>query len=185
MDGAATQHRARGFRILATLLVLVVTAAVCAGALAQWSAASTALPRGAFASGSLAVAGGSAVLGAKGLTPGETVTGSVIVTNDGSAPGRFTLFTSRLVDVPGAAGGSLARTLRLTVTDVTTAGFPQRLYDDGSLAGLSGVDLGTFGPGAVRAYRFAVTFPQQAVGGAAYAGSILTVAFDWTAVTTG
>lgn len=184
MDGAATQHRARGFRILATLLVLVVTAAVCAGALAQWSAASTALPRGAFASGSLAVAGGSAVLGAKGLTPGETVTGSVIVTNDGSAPGRFTLFTSRLVDVPGAAGGSLARTLRLTVTDVTTAGFPQRLYD-GLLAGLSGVDLGTFGPGAVRAYRFTVTFPQQAVGGAAFAGSILTVAFDWTAVTTG
>jgi hypothetical protein len=56
---------------------------------------------------------------------------------------------------------------------------------DGSLAGLSGVDLGTFGPGAVRAYRFAVTFPQHALDGAACAGSILTVAFDWTAVTTG
>lgn len=184
MNSAATQSSGRGFRIAASVLVILLAASVCAGAFMPWSAASEALPRNLFSSGTLALAGESVVTGARDLAPGHTATGSVVLANEGDAPGRFTLRTSSLVDMPGPAGGSLARTLRLTVTDVTAAGAPQRLYD-GPLAGFSGVDVGPLAPGAARAFRIAVTFPQQTVGGAAFAGSAVSIAFDWTAVTTG
>jgi hypothetical protein len=184
MDDVATQGRARGFRIVASLLVVLVAAAVCAGAFTQWSAASAALPRSMFSSGDLALAGGSAVMGSRQLTPGQTVTGGVVLVNDGEAPGRFTLGTSFLVDKLGAAGGSLATALQVTVMDVTAAGAPLRVYD-GPLAGLAGLDVGPLDPGAVRTFRIAVTFPRQADGGAEFAGSVLSIAFDWTAVTTG
>jgi hypothetical protein len=184
MDDAATQSEARGFRIVASLIVVLLAAGVCAGDFAHWSAASAALPKSMFSSGSLALAGDSVVMGARQLTPGQTVTGGVVLTNAGDAPGRFTLRTSSLVNTPGLAGGSLARTLRLTVTDVTVASAQRHLYE-GSLAGLAGVDVGPLDPGAARAFRITVTFPRQAAGGTTFTGSGLSVAFDWTAVTTG
>jgi hypothetical protein len=183
MDGAATQGGDRRFRVAASLLIVLLAAAVCAGAFASWSPASRALPTSMFSSGSLSLREGSVALDARRLTPGQTVTGSMVVANEGNASGRFTLRTSSLVDGPGPAGGSLAHTVWLTVTDVTVVGAPRRLYT-GSLAGLSGVDVGRFGPGAARTFRIAVTFPQQAVGGSAFSGSSLSLAFAWTAVST-
>lgn len=183
MDGAGTQGRDRRFRIVASLLVVLLAAAVCAGAFAPWSPASRALPTSMFSSGSLCLCEDSVALDARRLTPGQTVTGRVVVANEGDASGRFTLRASSLVDGPGSAGSSLARALQLTVTDVTVAHAPRCLYT-GSLAGLSGVDAGRFGPGAARTFRIAVTFPQQAVGGSTFSGSSLSVAFAWTAVPT-
>lgn len=184
MDGATTQGSSKGFRIVASLIVILVAAGVCAGAFAPWSTASRALPRSMFSSGSLELAGGSLVMGARQLTPGQTVTGSVVLANEGDAPGQFTLRTSSLVDTPGRAGGSLARTLRLTVTDVTVAGAPLVLYD-GVPSCLTGVDVGPLDPDVVRVFRITVCFPRQAVDGRTFAGSALSIAFGWTAVTTG
>jgi hypothetical protein len=184
MDGVATQSRARGFRIVASLLVVLVTAGACAGAFGQWSAASAALPRNLFSSGRLAIAGASVVMDARHLEPGETVTGAVVVANDGDAPGRFALGTSSLVDRPGAGGGSLARTLRVTVTDVTVTGASKRVFV-GSPSAMQGADLGVFGPQEVRSYRVTVTFPREDVDAGVFAGSSLSFAFDWTAVTPG
>lgn len=91
MGGAAISGKARGFRIVASLLVVLVAAGVCAGVFAQWSAASAALPRSMFCSGHLAMAGGSVVMDASRLAPGEMVTGAVVIANGSGAPGRFTL----------------------------------------------------------------------------------------------
>ena len=168
---------------MASLLVVLLAAGACAGAFTQWCADSAALPKSMFSSGSLALAGGSVVMGARPLTPGQTMTGGVVLTNAGDAPGRFTLRASSLVDTHGPAGGCMARTLRLTVTDVTVAGAPQRLYE-GSLAGFAGVEVGPLGPGALRTFRITVSFPQQDVEGSAFAGSGLSFAFVWAAVTT-
>ena len=53
----------------------------------------------------------------------------------------------------------------------------------GTLAGLSGVDLGTFAPQAVRAYRLSVTLPWQAA--TSVAGESLSVTLRWTTETVG
>jgi hypothetical protein len=48
-----------------------------------------------------------------------------------------------------------------------------------------GLDSGSFAAGLVSAYRFAVTFSREQVAGSTFAGSSLSVAFDWTASATG
>jgi hypothetical protein len=183
MDGARTQGKARGSRIVASLFVVLLAAGIVAGASMRWSAASAELPKSMFSSGSLALVGGSLVLDAHRLTPGQTVTGSVVLANEGDAPGRFALRVSALVDSPGPAGGSLARTLRIVVTDVTAAGARRCLYD-GSPAGLGDVDVGSLACGEARSVRVTMSFPRQPAGGAEFAGSTLSFAFAWSAVTT-
>ncbi len=182
MDGAGIRSFSRGFRIVVSLLVVLVAAGVCAGASAQWSAAATALPSGVFSPGGVALAGGSVDMDAAALTPGYTVTWVAAVANDGDARGRFTFGTGTLMDNPGAGGGSLADALSVSVVDVT-AGRHHHLVYNGSLAGLRGLDLGTLGPGDERSYRIAVTFPQQTVDSAVYAGSSLALSLQWTVVT--
>jgi len=182
MDVVATHSRVGGFRILASLLVILVAGGVCAAAFAQWSSASAALPNGMFSSGSRAIAGGSVAMGSHQLVPGDTVTGTAVLVNDGDAPGRFIFGTDSLVDRPGSGGGSLAKALRVTMTDVTDSGHPRPVYS-GALSGLSGIDLGSFAPGAARTYRIAATLPRQTVSGSACAESSLALNFQWTAVT--
>jgi len=48
-----------------------------------------------------------------------------------------------------------------------------------------GLDPGSLAAGFVRAYRFAVTFSRERVAGSTFAGSGLSVAFEWTASATG
>ena len=182
MKRTAIRSRATGSRIAATLLIVLLTAGILAGVVVQWSAAS---PTNVFSSGSAPVAGGKAsALDAKGLAPGQTLGGGFVVSNDGGTVGRFTLGTGPLVDKPGADGGSLAQTLQLVVTDVTDRAAPRDVYR-GAVAGLRGLDLGSFAAGAVRAYRFTVTFPREQAAASTFADSNLSVAFDWTAVATG
>src|SRR5450756_1643112 len=76
MKRTATRSRATGSRIAATLLIVLLTAGVLAGVVVQWSAAS---PADVFTSGSAAVAGGRAsTLAAKGLAPGQTISGGFV-----------------------------------------------------------------------------------------------------------
>ena len=166
---------------MASLVVVLVAGGVCVAAFAQWSSASAALPDGMFSSASRALAGGSVVMGDHRFAPGDTVTGAVVVRNDGDAAGRFTFGTDS-----GVAGSgkddSLARALRVKMTDVTDGGHPRRVYA-GPLSGLSGIDLGSFAPGAERKYHIAVTLPAQAASAASCAGDPLALSFQWTAVT--
>jgi hypothetical protein len=184
MDDATTQGRARGSRIVASLIIVLLAAGIFAGACLRWSAASAALPKSMFSSGSLAFVGGALLLDAHQLAPGQSVTGSVVLANEGASPGRFALRVRALVDSPGVGGGSLARTLRLVVTDVTAAGARRCLYE-GSPAGLGAVDVGSLASGETRSVRVTMSFPRRPVGGAEFAGSTLSFAFAWSAVTTG
>ena len=184
MDVVAKRSRVGGFRILASLLVVLVAGGVCAAAFAQWSSASAALPDSMFSSGSRAIAGGSVVMGSHQFVPGDTMTGKAVVTNEGDAPGRFVFGTDSLVDRPGSGGGSLAKALQVTLTDVTDSGHPRRVYS-GALSGLSGIDLGSFAPGATRTYRIAATLQPQTASSTAYADCSLALSFQWTAVTSG
>jgi hypothetical protein len=181
MEAVATQIRVHGSRIAVSVLVVLVAAAVCAAAFAKESPQAAAVSTCLFSSGSCAIAGGSVTLRAAKLLPGDTVTGAVVVANDGNAPGRFTLQTGTLVDRRGAGGGSLAKSLRVSVTDVTS-GHAHRVYS-GSFAGLHGVELGTLAPRATRAYRVTVTFPDRDVDGAAFACSSLDWSLQWSAIT--
>ena len=135
MDDARMHGRGRGFRILASLIVVLVAGGVCVPAFAQWSPASAALPDGMFSSGHGAIAGGSVTMSDDQFVPGDTVTGTVVVSNDGDAEGRFIFGTDSAVDSAGSGGGSLARALRMTLADVTDAGQPRRVYS-GELSGL-------------------------------------------------
>jgi hypothetical protein len=179
---APTKSRATGSRIAATLLIVLLAGGILAGAVVEWSAAS---PAGVFSSGSAAIAGGRAsTLDASALAPGQIISGGFVISNDGGAAGRFTLGADALVDRPGTGGGSLAQALRLVVTDVTDRAAPRDVYC-GAVADLHGLDLGSFAAGAVRAFRFSVTFPREQAAGTSVAGSSLSVAFDWTAAATG
>lgn len=182
MKNSAIRSRATGSRVAATLFIVLLTAGLLAGVAVQWSSAS---PADVFSNGSAAVAGGTApALEAKGMAPGQTIRGGFVISNDGRAAGRFTLGAGPLVDKPGAGGGSLAQALRLVVTDVTDQAAPRDVYR-GAVAGLRALDLGSFAAGAVRAYRFTVSFPREQAVGSTFAGSSLSVALDWTAVATG
>lgn len=175
------RSRAGVFRIVATALILLVTAAICYGVVMPRPAAGDARLTSVFSSGPLAVTGCSAMLGARDMAPGQTVVGAVVVTNDGAAPGCVWLRAQTPAAQPGPSADELARTLYVVVTD-ESGGALRQVYS-GTLAGLSDIDLGTFAPQAVHAYRLAVTLPWQAA--ASVAGQSLSVTLRWTAETAG
>ena len=70
MDRAASQSRARGFRIVATSFIVLVTAGICCGAALPRPTASGAELAGVLSNGPLAVAEGSAVFSDDGGSPG-------------------------------------------------------------------------------------------------------------------
>jgi hypothetical protein len=184
-QSSETRRGGRGLsgRLLATLVVLAVTACVLGGVATQRSAAS-ADPAALFSNGAVAIAGPHTLtLGMQGILPGDGVSGSATVANTGHATGRFSLGLGKLTDRPGPDGGSLARTLRLVVVDVT--GGAARTVYAGPIGDLPSVDLGLFRPGQQHSYRFTVSFPSAAAAHYDFTGSALAVAFTWTAVTTG
>jgi hypothetical protein len=121
---------------------------------------------------------GSAIFGDARMLPGQSVTGTVTIANQGTAPGRIELTTSALLDAPGPGGGRLGDRLRVVVRDETAG----TIRYQGSLADLAQVDLGTFGPHESHRFRLTVDFPAEA-GDNAYQSSSLSVSFDWQAET--
>lgn len=131
--------------------------------------------------------GGSApVLVAQGLVPGESRSGSVTITNAGALEGRYRLTASDLTDAAGPNGGVLSAHLRLSVDETTALG-TTRIHD-GTLAGLSTVDLGIFARAESRTYTFTVTLPSGGVpasatsGDNAFQGSASSVKLSWSGV---
>jgi hypothetical protein len=129
--------------------------------------------------------GGSAVLTAAGMAPGQSpVVGDVDIQNASSMDATFALAQSNVT------GTALAGSLSLKVVDCGTfagaaapscdAGDPQ-VYS-GALNGLPSTSLGSFAAGATHRYRFAVTFPNGTPAhDNALQGLSASVQFDWTA----
>ncbi|HEX8855048.1 MAG TPA: hypothetical protein VF752_05555 [Thermoleophilaceae bacterium] len=111
---------------------------------------------------------GQAIVTADRLAPGGTASGTVTISNAGSADGAF--FLSAVDTV-----GTLISALQLRVDDLSSAA---RVYD-GSFAGLSQLALGNFAPGEAHAYRFTVALGAGAAN--ALQGAEASVSFRWDA----
>jgi hypothetical protein len=139
------------------------------------------------ASGAVSIANsraGQALFNAVAMRPGEGVSGTVTIGNDGDRPGRFAVQGSGVSDVPGPNGGRLSERVELVVFDVTDVRNPTTIYS-GDPAGFAQIDLGVLAPGNERDYLFAATLPDTGVGGDdnLFQGATVSLGFDWSATT--
>jgi hypothetical protein len=128
---------------------------------------------------------GQAIFQAQGLSPGESVTGTVQLANTGDLSGDLGFQQLDVQDLPGTNGGRLSDAVHLDVDDVT-GGSDVPVFA-GQLGSFQGRSLGGIAPGEVRTYRFTASLPDGGAppsptsGDNAYAGSALTVRYLWTA----
>jgi spore coat-associated protein N len=162
-----------------TILVPLATL-VAAGAIAVGSGATFTSQSGNTASS--VVAGtlkhtnskdNAAIFALTNLKPGDTLNGSLTLTNTGSLPANFSLTETASTN---AFSGGL---LHLTVTDTTTN---TSVYD-GTFGGLvdgQATQLGTFAAGDAHSYRFTVTLDAAATN--AEQGKAASATFQWNSI---
>jgi hypothetical protein len=121
---------------------------------------------------------GQAVFAAPGMRPGEGVSGTVRIGNDGDGDGRFAVRPTGLFDTPGPYGGRLSQGVDLVLFDITNINRPVTVFA-GHPAELGQLELGTIAAGGHRDYLFAATLPGGA--GNAFQGSGLSLGFEWRA----
>jgi hypothetical protein len=121
---------------------------------------------------------GSAVLNASNMRPGTRSSGTVTITNTGSAQGDFSLSSESMAESPGRGGGLLSAGLRLSISDITSPSAAVGVYA-GSLGAMPGLSLGTFRPGESHTYLFTADLPLDA--SSTIQGASLTVAYRWDA----
>ncbi len=128
---------------------------------------------------------GQAIFQAQGLSPGESVTGTVQLSNTGDLSGDLGFQQLEVQDQPGTNGGLLSDAVHLDIDDVT--GGSDLPVFAGQLGSFQGHSLGSIAPGEARTYRFTASLPDSGPpptptsGDNAYAGSALTVRYLWTA----
>jgi spore coat-associated protein N len=116
---------------------------------------------------------GGAVFDLTNIKPGDTVNGSLTLTNTGSLPGRFSLTETASSN---AFTGSL---LTLVITDLTSG---STVYD-GTFGGLvdgSATALGTYGAGDAHQLRFSVHLAEAATN--LEQGKAASASYAWDAV---
>jgi hypothetical protein len=122
------------------------------------------------------------------MKPGDTLSGTVVITNDGDLPGYFTVTGSSISDTPGPNGGNLSAAMTLLVQEGATTVY------SGPLTGLSAQtldgDTGTAGVqplavGSVHTYTVTATFTNNGTpssnttGDNIYRGSVTSFTLDW------
>jgi hypothetical protein len=131
-----------------------------------------------------------ALLTVSGLTPGDSDSGTVDLTNTGDAAGVFTLSKSGVSNSDTA--NPLGAKLDLVVEDLgdpgaSTPPAPVTKYS-GKLGPMSAVGLGTWAAGEKHRYKFTVTFPDGGTpsgpnsGDNAYKGDSVSVNYNWESV---
>jgi hypothetical protein len=175
----------RRMQVLLTLAVLLLAASVVIGSGANFTSTS-ANPGNVFTAGNLSHLNskdGAYILTADKMKPGQTVTGSVTLTNDGDIAGTFSFAKVMVVgsNVLGTGGGDFRTKLDLTIKEGSKTIWTGKIGDTIPAANM---DLGTWAPAATHTYDFTVTFPDGGSGGAdnAYKKASIAVEFDWTAV---
>ena len=151
-------------RVLTTKMVLLPLAtAAAAGALAVGSGATFSSTTGNTASavttGTLTQSNSkanAAVFNLSNMKPGDSVYGTVTITNSGSLKSQMSL-----VEAAGANGFSSASLLSETIQDVTNASSPVSVYT-GTFGAAGTKALGTFNAGEARTYKVTVTLDSAA-----------------------
>lgn len=123
---------------------------------------------------------GFAILAASGLKPGQTVTGTVTITNEGAVDGDFTLDKANLSDTSAPVSQRLSGLLDLSIDDVTSSSV-QNLYS-GKLGAMPSIAIGTIPKRTSRTYRFTVRFPSGAVATNGFQGRSARVDYQWSVV---
>jgi hypothetical protein len=124
---------------------------------------------------------GQALLQADRIKPGDSVSGTVSLTNTGDRAGTLDLGVTGLQDRPGSRGGRLSSVLRLRVEDLA-GGRPPLESVVGRLPTFA---LGPLQGGETRAYRVTAIFPDTGVPPGPFAGdnleqgSSVEVAMAW------
>jgi hypothetical protein len=121
---------------------------------------------------------GQALFSAAGMRPGDGVSGTVRIGNDGTEPGRFSVRPSSLQDSPGPGGERLSASVQLVLFDVTDVHAPATLYA-GPPAAFGDVAVGTLAPGQHRDFLFSAVLPGTVDNRLQGAG--MSLGFEWRA----
>ena len=171
----ATVSRPRRYRVLVPLAGLAAAAALAVGSGADFTSNSV-NSANAFSTGSLTQTNSkanSAVFNLDNMKPGDTLNGSVTITNTGSLPATFSLTETSSTN--GFSGEYLKLAIKNTTTGVT-------VYD-GTFGGLvdgSKTSLGDVAAGAANVYTFTVTLAQDAPN--SEQGKSASAAYQWSSV---
>lgn len=167
--------------LLSLAAAAVVSVAAVGGTFANFTATPTSIANNAFATGVLTMSrsGSGAILSASGMKIGDTVNGSVTITNTGTLAGSYTLSGSN------SGSSALAGQLQLKIyEDADNSGTP--VYS-GSLSGFSSASLGTFAAnGDAHTFYFHVSLPSAGSDTAdnAFQGLSTSETFTWSATQT-
>jgi hypothetical protein len=143
------------------------------------------------ASGALQISNsraGQSLFTATQMRPGEGVSGTVRIGNNGDIAGRFGVRAVGVADAPGPYGGLLSDRLELVLFDVTNVQQPLTVFA-GHPSDFGEIDLGTFAAGESRDYLLAATLPDGGIAASAtagdnlYQGASLNLGFEWRAGT--
>jgi hypothetical protein len=132
---------------------------------------------------------GHAIFQLTGLSPGDTASGTVKLSNKGGKPGDLGLKQLNVLNVPGVNGGMLSNAVNLEITDIS-GGNSVPLFA-GKLGLLNAQSIGAIGPGASRTFRFRASLPDTGIppsptgGDNAFKGSRLSMVYAWTATQSG
>ncbi|MEA2281237.1 MAG: hypothetical protein QOK21_1844 [Solirubrobacteraceae bacterium] len=172
--------------LMGALLMLVVAGGLAVGSGASFTSQS-ASPGNMITAGALTVSNDKksngtegAIFHADNMKPGDTVTGTVTVSNTGNVPGLFSL--GMATPTPTGPGSDLSNRLRLAVDElnpsdaVTGTPLPATL-----VSSIGTTALGTWAGGTSHTYRFTVTWPTGLTGDNAYQSSGLSLDFTWSA----
>ena len=129
--------------LLSLAAVSVIAVGAVGGTFANFTATPTSIASNAFASGSLTMTrtGSGAIFNASAMKIGDSVTGTVTITNSGTLAGAYSL--------AGSSSGSAALTSQLNLKVYKDVDGGSALYD-GSLGGFSSASLGRSLPAATR-----------------------------------
>lgn len=165
-------------RLLLALLLLLIAVAVAVGSTATFTS-ETVNPQNEATTGTLTESNtveNGAILKAERMVPGQSIPGTVTITNTGTVKGNFSLLSSNLQDTPGSGGGKLSGVLELRVVDTGSGS----IVYDGDFNSMPPQALGTWDPGEAHIYQFTVTFPDTG-DQTAYQGSRTSIEFSWDA----
>lgn len=162
--------------LLSLAAICVLAVAAVGGSFANFTATPTAIASNAFASGTLTMtrSGTGAIFTASTMKIGDSVTGSVTITNTGTLAGVYSL--------AGSTTGSAPFSSQLNLKVYKDVDGVSALYD-GPLGAFSSAALGTFTAGAAHVFYFHVTFPSTGTdaGDNVLQGLSASTAFTWSA----
>jgi hypothetical protein len=184
-------------RLTVAIVALLVAAGAAVGSSAVLTASSS-NPGNSFHASNLDVTGDNGTVittPSPGMHPGDNVSGSLTITNDGDLPASAMTLSSALVgDTAGPNGGHLASVLTATITDTTTG---TQVYSGPATpmtgepialpGGTSGAPTTAWAAGEAHAYSIQLRFPNGGTpanntsGDNQYQLSTASIQYTWKA----